>query len=243
MIYTSDQNFYLYWPNASNSFINGSVTYLRIRITTGAMTANDATGYFSNGEVEDYRVIVDDYPLSTASLSFNATLQNDRDALLEWSVDQDGSIAGYQLERSADSRQWESIHMVASDGTEGARSFQHVDKNIPYGTTYYRVRMIGNGKYSNVRAVKRIRLEDVITVRPNPATDRVLVRLESAGQAAAEISLMALNGRELKRQRQLIGPGVTELELTIPSSAPDGTYIIQVRLNNEIASRKLLIHK
>ncbi|MEO7983960.1 MAG: GEVED domain-containing protein, partial [Bacteroidota bacterium] len=46
---------YLYWPSITVPMANGSVTYLRIRITSTAngMTTANPTGYFANGEVED----------------------------------------------------------------------------------------------------------------------------------------------------------------------------------------------
>lgn len=239
----SNQTFYLYWSNASNSFINGAVTYLRIRITSGAMTANDATGYFSNGEVEDYRVLVDDYPLTTVGLNFSANLFNEHKANLQWSLQENGTVTGYEIQKSKDSRKWDHLGLKSSDGQGGMRSYEFIDENVTYGTTYYRLRFIGTNKYSEIRSVHRIRLTDVIVVKPNPAREKARITVESLTRAEAEIVLFTSEGREVYRRKETVSAGVSELELPISPDWPNGTYIINIYLNHEMASRKLLIYK
>ncbi len=239
----SNQTVYLYWSNASNSFINGAVTYLRIRITSGAMTANDATGYFSNGEVEDYRVLVDDYPLTTAGLNFSADLFNEKNARLQWSLQENGNVTGYEILKSKDSREWIHLGLKSSDGQGGMRSYELIDENVTYGTTYYRLRIIGTNKYSEIKSVRRIRLTDVIVVRPNPAREKARITVESLTRSEAEIVLFTSEGREVYRRKETVSAGVSELELPISPEWPNGTYIINIYLNHEMASRKLLIHK
>jgi hypothetical protein len=239
----SNQNFWLYWPNASNSFSNGSVTYLRLRITSGAMTVNDATGYFSNGEVEDYGVNVDDYPLGNARLTFTASLIHERHAKISWDVEEDGKIAGYEIEKSMDGRNWHGIYLTGTDGTVGSRSYQYIDQNIDYGYSQYRIRLIGTGKYSEIQAVRRINLDEVVTIRPNPASDKVVLRVESHVRSMVAITLCTLTGREVHRQQQVVQAGATDIGLNLPGYLPNGTYLVNLYLNGERASRKLIIQR
>ncbi len=50
----------LNWTGIVNSLAAGTNVYLRIRLTSATynMTTANPTGYFGNGEVEDYKVIV-----------------------------------------------------------------------------------------------------------------------------------------------------------------------------------------
>jgi hypothetical protein len=48
------------------------------------MTGSNPTGYFPDGEVEDYRVWVGEYPLDVKMISFEAKGMNNKTAYLKW---------------------------------------------------------------------------------------------------------------------------------------------------------------
>ena len=239
------QNYWLYWPNTTNSFVNGQVTYLRIRVTSasGGMTTSHATGHFTSGEVEDYRVLVDDYPLTTMVVSYTAELWNDKHALLEWKIQEDGSTLGYEVEKSYDGNNWEHLIVLGTDGHPGLKSYRHTDQNIGYGKTFYRLKFIGNNRYSEIRIVNRARLEDIMVIRPNPVRDRALINVNVENRSVAEIYLFTSEGRQLYHQKLIMEPGKSELELPVKTEWPNGTYVLRLFLNHETISRKLIIHR
>src|SRR5690606_1191398 len=104
---SSAQNFWLFWPSSPNTFSNGQYTYLRVRITSASasMTTSHATGFFTNGEVEDYRILVDNFPLATHLLNFDAVTQGKK-VKLNWSATEDAGTLGYEIERSNDNISW-----------------------------------------------------------------------------------------------------------------------------------------
>lgn len=73
---TNNQLYYLWWPSLVTPLVNGQSTYMRIRITSASagMTTSHPTGYFATGEVEDYLIPVDNYPLSVTTITFNASI-------------------------------------------------------------------------------------------------------------------------------------------------------------------------
>jgi hypothetical protein len=194
------QNFWLYWPSYTTPLINGQYTYLRIRITSASagMTTAHATGYFTNGEVEDYRVLVDNYPLSVNLVSFDARLINNQFAKLTWTVNEDNNSGGYEIEKSRDSRTWETAGLQTSNGQAGQKHYEFNDY-APYdGITYYRIKFIGvngSGRYSEIRTVKKLSLADNITVKPNPVSDIATVGIDALEKTTAEFSLITLDGR------------------------------------------------
>lgn len=239
----SNQTIYLHWTNANNTFTNGSTTYLRIRITTGAMTSADATGYFSDGEVEDYIVRVDNYPLSAAVLDFDAILAGGKNALLSWQSEEDDRIGGYELQRSGNGRDFTTIQVVGSSGRSGTFSYQYTDPHIAFGTHYYRVRIIGSGRFSDVKKVQRLNPDEWVEIRPNPVRELAIVAIESYQPTTTELRLVDINGKEIYRRQFRLVAGSNQVPLPVGVQWPNGTYILTIQINQEMINRKLVIHR
>jgi hypothetical protein len=205
------------------------------------MTTSHATGYFKNGEVEDYEVHVDNYPLTASIVDFSATLVNLDDARLQWTSLEDGSIAGYEIQKSTDGMNWTYLAMTLSDRLAGEKEYEYTDPDIPYGTTYYRLKFIGANRYSDIKSVRRIQLSDVITVRPNPVQHKAIIGLETVAASEAELRLFTSGGKQVYVDKVAVPAGRSEVELPVSPDWPRGIYILRICLNNEMVSRKLLI--
>ena len=57
------------------------------------MTTDHPTGYFPDGEVEDFRVPVNSYPLSTQAFDFDAKLTPVKSVKLNWRLMDESQIA------------------------------------------------------------------------------------------------------------------------------------------------------
>jgi len=126
---SSPQSFYLYWSGIVSTIPAGSFTYLRIRLTsaTNGMTASNPTGYYNDGETEDYRVLVDDFLLPVTLLSFSARAINSTTVRLNWITTSEDNLAGFEIERSADGINWSTIAFVNAKGNG-----QTADNNYLY---------------------------------------------------------------------------------------------------------------
>jgi hypothetical protein len=242
------QNFFLYWPSYTTPLVNGQSTYLRVRITSAAagMTTSHATGYFTNGEVEDYRVIVDNFPLSVTNLSFDAMLISNSYAKLNWSANEDNNFGGYEIEKSKNSLNWETAGLMASNGQTGEKHYEFMDHSPYAGTTFYRLKIIGaNGsnKYSEIKTVTKINLADNITIKPNPVTSIATIGIEAAEKSTAEIIIRDVNGKQLYSQKISIREGSNTIMIPVKDEWPAGMYMMRIIMNNEMADKKLIIHK
>lgn len=244
----SYQNVDLYWSSYTTPLVNGQSTYLRIRITSAAavMTTSHATGYFINGEVEDYKVLVDNFPLSVTNLSFAALLIENKYAKLNWSSNEDNNFSGYEIEKSKDSRNWEMAGVVASNGQGGQKFYEYNDFSPYNGTTYYRLKLIGSvggNKYSEIRSVKKITLTDVVTIKPNPVTSMVNIGLETIENTTANIMIINLAGKNIFSQQYTVRSGSNTITIPVKTEWTSGMYMIRVVMNNEFADKKLIIQK
>lgn len=241
------QNIWLNWPSVTNTFTLGQSTYLRVRITaqSAGMTASHPTGYFTNGEVEDYRVMVDNFPLATQLLNFDALVQG-RAVKLLWNMAEEPGTFAYVVERSKDNNLWESVDTILSHNSSGTYSYETYDLNPKKGNSYYRLRIIesnGTGRLSQVKRVTVKDFSDEITLLPNPAKDKITVQLNTDNITSGEISLLNMNGQTVIKSVQKFNAGVNNITINLPSSISNGSYVVKIIVGAEVVYKKAIIHK
>lgn len=245
---TNNQLYWLYWPSLSTPLVNGQTTYMRIRITSASagMTSAHATGYFTNGEVEDYLIPVDNYPLSVSALSFNANAINNSYAKLNWTAFEQSGAGGYEVQKSTDGSNWIFAGVVASDGRAGEHTYEFTDNDLAYGKTYYRLRMIGvsgNDKYSEIKQVKKLKPEETVIIKPNPVKNTAVISIEAIDRTEADLLLLTENGKQVFSQKAMLNSGINTIRMPVQSEWSPGVYILRVIINNKTISKKMIIEK
>lgn len=230
----ANQGFFLFWPSAPTSLPNGSYTFLRIRMTStvNGMTTANATGYFPNGEVEDYRVLVDDYPLSAQLLSFDARVVNNESVKLEWKTTNEQNLSGFSIERSQNGVNWNAIGFVQAMGNNGqpdVHQYTFNDAQPLKGRSFYRlsiVNLTGANEYSDIKPVNLGQSDNLyVMVAPNPVKGSLTVyaqTVEATDQALVQITDMS--GRLLLERKQSLMAGVNNIVFSEVAKWPAGHY-------------------
>ncbi|HOZ69421.1 MAG TPA: GEVED domain-containing protein [Chitinophagaceae bacterium] len=245
------QQHYLHWSGISSTIANGTYTYLRLRLTSSSnsMTTSNPTGYFNNGEVEDYRVLVDNFPLSVNLLSFDAKATGRRTAKLSWKTINESELSGFGIERSADGVNWTNIGFADAKGNNntGSNTYEFIDQQALKGQSYYRLKLTDiNPVTSRFSETRAIRIEDVVqnlTLVPNPAQASTSMHLSSTANIAATIKVMDMTGRAMQTIKTALNPGENVIQLNGLEKYPKGTYLIQVVAEDLVINRKLVITK
>jgi hypothetical protein len=241
------QNVFLSWLNINTTLTIGQKTYLRIRLTrtVSGMTINNPTGYYSNGEVEDYEVFVDGV-LPVNLLSFTATTINNERVKLEWAAENEVNTAWYEIQRSTDGLNWQPLNAVQARNQPGLQSYTAAD-NSPYnGISYYRLRILNNrgltDKYSETRAVNITGGKDIqMTVMPNPVKDKLQLFIQSGFACSSFLQVTDVKGTVLLEKTFAISKGGTNL-LAAPSvNWPSGTYFIVLRAGEKLYTEKFTV--
>ncbi|MBS1760216.1 MAG: T9SS type A sorting domain-containing protein [Bacteroidetes bacterium] len=243
----SMQNFYLYWPNTNNVFVNGQFTYLRIRITAASagMTVNHPTGYFTNGEVEDYKVIIDNFPLATHFIDFNATPAAQK-VKLSWKATEEEGTYEYQIERSRDNNNWEKIASVKANGVNGTFDYQYDDYTAGKGTIYYRIRVIESAGMNRFSMIRKVVMKDwnaTFSVSPNPAKDFIRLKFELPAPDELPISIINAQGAVVFAKTINGLMGWNSVDITLPAHLPDGTYNVSIGNGEMIIRKKIVVLK
>lgn len=240
----------LFWPSAPTPIPNGGQTYLRIRLTKAShgMNSARATGYYEDGETEDYRVLVDNFPLSVNMLSFEAKLITDKHVKLEWTTTGEDNFTGFEIERSADNNNWIVLGIVPAtgNGSSNVNYYLYNDLNPLNGRSFYRLRLIsgsGQFRYSETRSILIKKGIQQMILSPNPATDKASLIINSFAASEASIHVFDVNGRLVHQQIAAIQNGINTIDLPFVARVESGLYFIRVNMNNESVTEKLVINK
>jgi len=243
------QTFNLVWPSAPSTLTNGSFTYLRIRITkaTFGMTQANATGYYSTGEVEDYKVLVDNGVLPLHILSFDSKVVNENAVKLGWSAQEEGAFTGYDIQRSADGITWETITFVPAAPGGGQNEYNYTDGSPHKGRSWYRLLMkdmTGEEKYSDMKMATIGNTGERIFISPNPAISNTTLTVQgNSSRSTAQINIIGMQGASVYSKRIDLLPGNNEVLLAIDPTWPAGTYLVRVMMQGEMVSKKLVIRR
>ncbi len=228
------QNVSLAWMTINTPLLHGQRTYLRIRLTrqTSGVTINTPTGYFNNGEIEDYPVYVD-HVLPVDILSFEAVVNSSKQVDLNWRVEHETDVLEYELQRSAGGYNWTAIGTISAENRAGVLDYHFTDNAPLKGHTLYRLRIIsrsGQGdKFSAVRNVY-IRPDQLqIMVLANPVKEKLRVRVDAGYSEAADIRVFDAQGKLIASRTASIQTGSNFIEVAETRGWGNGSYIVSVK--------------
>jgi hypothetical protein len=151
--------------------------------------------------------------------------QKERVAWLEWTTSSEKSNAGFEVERSADASEFETIGFVpALSSPQAINHYTFTDDGLGQGQ-YYRLRQLDiDGQYT---LSKILFVEGSVTASlwPNPAIDRVHLTLPTKN--SAELKLFSFDGMLLKQTKG--SPDQLEMQLNRwLAILPVGLYSLQI---------------
>jgi len=188
--------------------------------------------------------VIDCSILPVELLLFNAEVVG-KSVELEWSTASEFNNDRFEIQRSADVRNWETIGSVAGNGTSTVlNEYDYVDENPLMGVSYYRLKQIdfdGSFEYSWIRAVEIFEnpVDAKVVWYPNPARSNLIVNTN--GLAVQWIMLTDALGRQvvIKDVSQLSSSTLNIDFETLPS----GMYQISFIGENFMQTDKLIIQQ
>ena len=180
-------------------------------------------------------------PLPVTLTAFTAVKQGST-SLLNWNTSSEVNNAGFDIERSADGRNFSKIGIVYSKAANGNSSeklaYSYVDAAPLAGTNYYRLRQVdrdGKSEYSKIEQVI-FGSGSAVKVYPNPATS--IVKVEAP--EGSKIAVYNMVGQRVN----VAASGSGRLTTIDVSALSAGNYTIQVLDNTSgMSSHKLTIVK
>ncbi len=168
---------------------------------------------------------------------------------LSWSIITTKDISSFEIERSTDNNTFNPAGTVSEKvALNTQQNFGFIDdiSSIPGEVVYYRLKVIGTSgeiKYSNVLVVRRTQVKTPVTVVPNPATEYVTVRFFTEQETEVTIRLVDNIGKTVLLQKQKASKGNNIVQLNNLAKYSNGVYSLQVLINDEIVTQKLILSK
>jgi hypothetical protein len=192
----------------------------------------------------DWRYVGQVLPLQF--LQFNAQPQNSQ-VLLSWTVITPKEVERFEVERSIDNINF--LHTGTVNGPvklNVQQSFSDADdiSNVNSTIIYYRLKVIGKTgeiKYSNILVVRLIQSRTQVSIAPNPTHDYVSIRFFAEKNSEVKIRILNSLGKTMLVQNNNVFKGNNVLQLNGLSRFGAGMYTLQIEVNNEIVSEKLII--
>jgi hypothetical protein len=173
--------------------------------------------------------------LPVSLVTFTAREVN-KQSVLNWKTASEINNKGFEIQRGKDGINWNSIGFVNGAGNSSIeKSYGFNDVTPLPGKNLYRLIQYdfdGNKSFSPVVSVD-IYKAGYYTISNNPGNG--VYRLHINGANGAEISVLDLAGRRLIRKT--IGAGIQDVDI---SKYAQGTYLLQIRIANEIFTEKLI---
>jgi hypothetical protein len=190
-------------------------------------------------------------PLPITLVNFNAQWQTGGAVGLTWEVQEGLNINHFDIQRSADGVNWQTIGTLDASGSSSmATDYSYTDAEPLPGQDYYRLQLVdddGSDTYSTVRVVSQSSGSG-ITIFPNPASDHINISFGASGlsspgtsglQGPVSIRLMNVTGQVLLQESVTNPAGQT---ITLPVAGyPSGSYLVQVLAAGEIKKAGIVL--
>jgi lipoprotein signal peptidase len=163
---------------------------------------------------------------------------------LHWVTTSEINVSKYAVERSIDGINFTSVATLpAKLSTTNGYNFIDGLQNINSKNIYYRLQMIdADGKYK-FSAVLKItttnQINKVVSVSPNPVTDKMNVSISSAIAGTGSLRLINNSGQVVFQQNERLIKGENLIMINKLQYLTAGIYTLQVVIGNEVIVTKV----
>lgn len=173
-------------------------------------------------------------PLPITLSSFTGERSGSQNMLL-WTTQSESNNRGYELQRSADGRNFTTVAFVDSKAPRGNSSstlnYSYGDAKPLSGNNYYRLRQVdfdGHSSFSKTVLIKgdRVNTLTLSTVYPNPAKSSLNVVLDAASASEVSMTVTDAAGKVVLQRTVSAVAGSNNYTLNV-SSLAKGNYVIK----------------
>lgn len=188
------------------------------------------------------------YVLPVKFLNLTGVLQSQK-VLLSWKVIADKEVDHFEVERSINNSTYIKTGTVTKNirlNTIEDLAFTDDISNVNSEVIYYRIKVIGKAgevQYSNILVIRKQLNKTGLTIAPNPAKDNVSISFFAEKESVITIRLIDDNGKLVLLKDQKVSKGTNTIPLTGLDKYSNGLYVIQVYINDEVVSQKLILMK
>lgn len=231
-----------YGAMAQVNYSNVNTLVMRVGVL-GKVSANDVRqfSFYFKGFNE---VLT---PLPVQLSSFNV-IKHDEKAVLKWTTSSEEHIRNFEVTRSYDGINFETIGSVSAVGfSDRLLNYEFIDhnpQNPNSSNVFYQLKVIESSQKVYFSSMVQIKLEpaaitQTFSVFPNPAIDKIQLEMNAQFDQIVMITIMDANGQLV---RNIIEPSMNGKSFEIDiQELKNGLYFIDITdINGLSASKKFL---
>jgi hypothetical protein len=215
----------------------------RLTATATILTTVNSVVVGNTSEFSGNTALLQNRPLPVELARFSAVADN-TNGLLSWTTASEKNNAQFVVERSLNGTSFESIGMVAGQGTTTqSHTYQFIDKQAATvaSLVYYRLRQVDTNGTSSLSAVQVVRFSYVaqpltIAMYPNPTAANISLDLRNLPTGTVQVRLTELTGR-------VLSTAIVTTDQVYPlatAQLPQGSYMVTI-LNGSQKTTQLLV--
>jgi hypothetical protein len=169
---------------------------------------------------------------------------NNSIATLSWLVANEINLARYEVERSTDGVNFSTVGTVAAANAGSYRLNDNLS-NISVAVVYYRLRSVdrdGSMKLSRVIPIRLAsKIGGSIVISPNPANTYFVLTVKAAKDSKANIRVVDASGKVVIVDNRSLATGTNTITYSNIAGLAQGLYTVQVIVEGELQSQKLVV--
>ena len=208
--------------------------------------------YYENEGFAECEELVDP-GLPVQLVKFEATKIEPSVVKLDWATASETNNEYIAIEKSSDIESWKEVCRVPSSAPGGnsqsLRDYSCYDNSADedgQNIVYYRPKQVDLNGTFEYHGTIRVRLQDaayateIQSVYPNPATDRLNIKYNTAENGTLNIRLISLDGKNLLQSKYVAKPGIQTLDLDlVENSLNPGLYVLEVQSESGVFRQKV----
>lgn len=173
-------------------------------------------------------------PLPLELLSFKGKINEKGESELTWQTATELNIAGFEVEKSTDNREFRKIGFVNAKNSH-LNTYGFLDKDFT-GLSYYRLRVLEQDKtfrYSPTISLDKTKAVQLL-IYPNPATEKDFVKVALGTRSeisTIKVEIVSQTGKTLAVVNDSLVNTETQLSEKL-QNLPKGLYIIRLQTEN-----------
>jgi methionine-rich copper-binding protein CopC len=217
---------------ATGTYMRGNIIANNGAISMGAGDTLEGRALSTTGAVSIYGSVAyaPGIVLAVTLIDFKAIQDNYAIELL-WKSSNEFSLEGYELQRSADGRNFYNIGTVPATNTPLIRTYKWLDNAPLDAVSFYRLKMIDIDHVFKYSAIAKISMNagKGISVYPNPVTGHV-VMLQMNNQLKGDhiINLYNSNGKKVMSGKTIYDEKNTVRCVALDKNLATGVYYLEV---------------
>jgi hypothetical protein len=186
------------------------------------------------------------FTLPVSLTDFKATTASN-DVSLSWKTEYEYYNKGFDVQRSNNGNDWYSLSFI--DGVNEssvARNYSYADKALAPGTYYYRLKQVDRDGKITYSAVVNATIGGKGKIAlypglPNPFSTATSIRFDLPRPQHARLSVLDLNGREVKVLVDKNSPAGSNLTTLSAANLPPQLYIVRLQTEDGILTQKIMV--